>query len=85
MEVIMCVAATHLYHLYPDRKEYQKAELLHLANAISGFRSSLAKPVADRNTDALVACSALLYHHAWVATEQEDCALPTILALDLET
>jgi hypothetical protein len=83
MEVIMCVAATHLYYLDPSKKEYRKAELQHLANAISGFRSSLAKPIGDRNTDALVACSALLYYHAWVASEQEDCALPNDISFGL--
>jgi hypothetical protein len=83
MEVIMCVAATHLYHLDPTQKAYHKAELQHLANAMSGFRSSLARPIADRNTDALVACSVLLYHHAWVASEQDDCALPDDISFGL--
>ena len=83
MEVVLCIAATHLHYLNPTDEEYHEAELQHLSNAISGFRKTLQAPITQQNADALFGCSILLYYHAWASSDKNESDLAAEIGFGL--
>lgn len=69
MHSVLSMAAAHINFEHPGDTRLVEAELSHQSAAISGLREALNREITSSNSDALFACSVLLYHHAWTRTD----------------
>lgn len=71
MHSVLSMAAAHINFEQPGDARIVEAELYHQSAAISGLREALNMEITASNSDALFACSMLLYHHAWTRTDDD--------------
>jgi len=76
MQSMLSLAAAHLHSMHPEDGRYEEAQLRHQSAAITELREALGRDITPQNSDALFACSVLLFLHAWTTADPDDIGFP---------
>ena len=77
MQSMLSLSAAHLHYLHPEDGRYEEAKLQHQSAALTELREALSRDITPKNSDALFACSVLLFLYAWTAANPEDIGFPS--------